>query len=41
MFFDISAKTGHNVNKMFYNAIACLGFFDNMGKLKDIVEELG
>jgi hypothetical protein len=41
MFFEMSAKTAYNVNKMFFNVIACLPFFDNLGKRKDIIDELG
>jgi hypothetical protein len=26
---------------MFYSSIACLPFFDNYGKRKDVIEELG
>jgi hypothetical protein len=29
LYFEISAKTGQNINKMFYTAVACLPFFDN------------
>jgi hypothetical protein len=42
MYFETSAKTGQNVNKMFYMAIAHLSFFDvyNLPFAK-IAEELG
>lgn len=43
LFFEISAKTSKNVNKMFYSAIAELPFFEQFEfQDKDkLVEELG
>jgi hypothetical protein len=42
MFFEISAKTGENVRKMFYSVIAELPFFEeyNTNKAK-LISELG
>jgi hypothetical protein len=42
MFFEISAKTGENVRKMFYSVIAELSFFEeyNTNKAK-LISELG
>jgi hypothetical protein len=30
LYFEISAKTGQNINRMFYSAVAYLPFFDNL-----------
>ena len=42
LFFEISAKTGDNVKKMFYSVIAELPFFEefNTNKVK-LINELG
>jgi hypothetical protein len=43
LYFEISAKTGFNINKMFYTAVAQLPFFDNfdVDNKADLAEELG
>jgi hypothetical protein len=42
LFFEISAKTGDNIKKMFYSVIAELPFFEefNTNKVK-LINELG
>jgi hypothetical protein len=43
MYFEISAKTGHNINKMFYTAVAQLSFFDNfeVDNREELANEIG
>jgi hypothetical protein len=42
LYFETSAKTGQNINKMFYMAIAHLPFFDVYNlPLAKVAEELG
>jgi tRNA U34 2-thiouridine synthase MnmA/TrmU len=43
IYFEISAKTGLNINKMFYTAIAHLSFFDNLDidNKEELIDELG
>jgi hypothetical protein len=42
MYFETSAKTGQNVNKMFFTAVAHLSFFDVYNlPINKIAEELG
>ena len=43
MFFEVSAKTGENVNRMMYTCIAELPFFEQFknGNKEQIINEAG
>ena len=42
MFFEVSAKSGENVKKMFYSIVAELPFFEEYGSNKNkLINELG